>query len=174
MPKLKIFFNQKPLHRERQADTAKFAAKFFDVISPLKQAVNNLTTHKKQEKSLVLKTITFLIANIPIINLRKMSSLSEKADIIYTWGDIPLFPKKPYMVELDNPYVLTLYNAFAFRLYRPIIKRLLMSPKCHRIVCISDACRKSLIRELGNELASKTFVLYPRIREESLARRDNS
>lgn len=165
MSKLKVFFNQKPLHRERQADTAKFATKFFEVISPLKQNVDNLKTLQTQKRSVVLKIITYLIGKIPIINLRRISHFSGDADYIYTWWDIPLFSKKPFIIELDNPYILTLYNAFAFKLYKPIIKKLLLSKKCKKIACISEACRKSFIEEMWGEFEDKTVVLYPRIRD---------
>lgn len=174
MSKLKIFFNQKPLHRERQADTAEFASGFFEVISPLTKKVDNLKTLQTQNRSVVLKIITYLISKIPLINLRRISYLSEDADYIYTWGDIPLFPKKPFVIELDNPYVLTFYNAFAFKLYKPLIKRLLLSKKCKKIVCISEACQKSFIEEMWGEFEDKAVVLYPRIRDWVIKSRNDT
>lgn len=158
-----IYFNQKIFHRERQADTVKYAAKFFKVISPLKKEVDNLKTFN--EVPLYMKIITWLVTKIPIINIRKMNNISKKADYIYTRWDIPLFPKKPFVIELDNPYILTFYNYFAFKLYKPIIKWLLRSKKCKKIVCISEACRQTFLKEMGKWFEDKTTVLYPRIKD---------
>ena len=158
-----IYFNQKIFHRERQADTVKYAAKFFKVISPLKKEVDNLKTFN--EVPLYMKIITWLVTKIPIINIRKMNNISKKADYIYTRWDIPLFPQKPFIIELDNPYVLTFYNYFAFKLFKPIIKRFLQSKKCMKIVCISEACKKVFLDEMGRKFEHKTTVLYPRMRD---------
>lgn len=163
MYKKTIYFNQKSLHRERQADTAKYAADFFDVISPLKKQVDNIKTFNKVP--LYFKIIAWLVAKIPMINLRKISKAAENADYIYTRWDIPLFPKKPFVIELDNPYILTFYNYFAFKLYKPIIKWLLNSKKCKKIVCISEACRQTFLKEMGKWFEDKTVVLYPRMKD---------
>lgn len=166
MNKKTIYFNQKPFHRERQADTTKYAADFFNILSPLKKEVDNLKTFNKTP--LYIKIIIWLVDKIPMINIRKMSNLSKKADYIYTRGDIPLFTKKPFIIELDNPYVLTFYNYFAFKLFKPIIKFFLGSKKCKKIVCISEACKKTFLEEMGQKFKNKTTVLYPRIKDTVL------
>lgn len=163
MHKQTIYFNQKPLHRERQADTAKYAADFFNVISPLKKQVDNIKTFNNVP--LYFKTIAWIVSKIPMINIRKIGKASENADYIYTRGDIPLFPKKPFVIELDNPYILTFYNYFWFKLYKPIIKRFLWSKKCKKIVCISEACKKTFLKEMGQKFEKKTTVLYPRMKD---------
>lgn len=166
MHKQTIYFNQKPFHRERQADTTKYAADFFNILSPLKREVDNLKTFNKPP--LYMKIIIWLVDKIPMINIRKMNKLSEKADYIYTRWDIPLFPQRPFVIELDNPYVLTFYNYFAFKLFKPIIKRFLGSKKCKKIVCISEACKKTFLEEMGQRFENKTTVLYPRIKDTTL------
>lgn len=168
-----IYFNQKSLHRERQADTAKYASEFFDVISPLKKEVDNIATFNKIP--LYMKIISWIVARIPMINLRKMPKIAGSADYIYTWWDIPLFSSKPFVVELDNPYVLTFYNYFAFKLYKPIIRRLLRSERCKKIVCISHACRETFLKEMGKSFDNKTVVLYPRMKDftQKIIRKDD-
>lgn len=85
--------------------------------------------------------------------------------IWYTWGAIPLIAGRgrqpPFVIELDNPYAITGYRVKRFRLLRPWIRRLLLADRCKKIVCLSEACRKSLLQELGKEISSKTTVLYP-------------
>ncbi len=161
MSRKKIYFNQKSLHRERQADTVKYASEFFDIISPLHQAVDNIRTFNAHP--LYMRLIAWIVSKVPTINLRKMPAIASQADYIYTRWDIPLFSNKPYIIELDNPYILTFYNYFAFKLYKPIIKYLLQSPKCKKIVCISEACKQSFLEEMGAEFSPKTVVLYPMV-----------
>lgn len=158
-----IYFNQKSLHRERQADTAKYAADFFEVISPLKKEVDNLKTFNKPP--FYMSIVIRIVSRLPMVNIRRLPKVSETADYIYTRWDIPLFPKKPFVVELDNPYVLTFYNYFAFRLFKPIIRRFLKSKKCKKIVCISEACKKTFLEEMWYSFEHKTMVLYPRMRD---------
>lgn len=168
---MKIYFNQKTFHRERQSDTVKSASIFFDVITPLKNNVDNIKTFCKQP--LYLKVISYLVNKIPLINLRRISKLSETADYIYTWWDIPLFSKKPFIIELDNPYILTFYNYFAFRIYKLILRKLLLSNRCKKIVCISEACKNTLIDEFGDKILNKTQVLYPRINNKNNINNDD-
>lgn len=161
----KIYFHQKPNHRERQTDTIKFASKYFEVFSPLKNSnSNNLII--ENNKSSLYKFIAFIVWKLPLLNIRKLPIISANADFIYTWWDIPLLSKKPFIIELDNPYVLTFYNYFAFKLYKIFIKFILLSKKCIAITCISESCRNTLISELWNEIWKKTFVLYPRLKSK--------
>lgn len=173
MQRKTIYFNQKSLHRERQADTAKYAADFFDVISPLKKQVDNIKTFNKVP--LYIKIISWIVVKVPMINLRKMPKIAQKADFIYTRWDIPLFSKKPFVVELDNPYILTFYNYFAFKLYKPVIRWFLKSKRCKKIVCISQACRQTFLKEMGRWFEEKTVVLYPRIKDihQNIYRKDD-
>lgn len=161
MEKIKVYFNQKQIHRDRQSDTVKFWSEFVEVISPLKEKIDYMKSINKPSK--LYWYISRIVNNFPFINLRKMQSISNNADFIYTWWDIPFNSRKPFIVELDNPYVLTFYNYFAFKIYKPIIRNLLKSDMCKKIVCISDACRLSFLKELWEDFWEKTLVLYPRV-----------
>lgn len=174
MKRFSVFFQQKIYHRERQKETYTIAStlcnassSIFNISSPW-----NIGIESSLKGFSWKKIIVFLLKYIPIINIRKITPSDIDTDYIYTWGDIPLFPQKRYIVELDNPYILTLYNTFAFRIYQPIIKRLLLSGKCHKIVCISEACRESLGDLLGEKVKEKAIVLYPYVQERQNLQND--
>lgn len=163
----KIYFHQKPFHRERQKNTLDFASKYFEVLSPLNFENKNIDNIKiVNKRSFLYRIISSFVWKIPLLNIRKLAKKSEEADFVYTWWDIPLFPKSPFVIELDNPYVMTFYNYFAFKLYKHIIKKLLLSKKCKAITCVSEACRNTLIKELWEEIGKKAFVLYPRLKNQ--------
>ncbi len=170
MPNKKIFFYQKVNHRERQKDTVRYSKDIVKSISSIKKDID--LTDKKNEgawkKRWIINKIEQIIVNyIPLINIKRLPPESNSADYIYTRGDIPLMSKKPYIIELDNPYILTYYNTFALRLFKPIIKRLLTSKRCHKIVCISQACQASLEKMLWKNIKKKTIVLYPRMEDNT-------
>ncbi len=155
-----VYFHQKLEHRERQKDTPRHANNIFNVISNL-----NETAAKKSPNNQSLRFKEFLtkylLSFLPLIKFTKLPDIHKNADFVYTWFAIPFNSKKPYVIELDNPYTLTYYNYWAFKLLKPIIKSILLSTKCHKIVCMSEACRLSLISELGSDIKDKACVLYP-------------
>lgn len=159
-----IFFKQKPHHRERQQDTYKIGSTLFPSFSSIKQGqtIKNTAIEKKWSGLSLAVILWRLLQLVPIINLRKVDlPKDQNIDYIYTWWDIPLFGKTRYVIEIDNPYILTLYNPIAFRIYRPIIRWLLLRERCHKIVCISEACQSLLGHLLGKEVYEKSVVVYP-------------
>jgi len=99
-----------------------------------------------------------------LLNLRKIPKIHKDADFVYTWNCVPLNSKKPFVIELENAYAVTFYNSTAFKVYKPIIKRIFLSKKCHKIVCMSKACKLSLINELGKGIEKKVVVLPPYVK----------
>lgn len=95
----------------------------------------------------------------------------QECELIYTWGKVIASPRKPpFVVELDNPYVLTLYhNVAAFRRMRPVLRRVLLSRRCAGIVCISEACRRSLEVTLGPDVSARARTVYPYVGRRPLA-----
>ena len=160
MKQLKVYFNQKKTHRERQKDTVKYAPKEIKIIGKEKVKLNNIEVFKHHNNYWRSKAVK-LITKLPLLNLRKIPAKHKKADYVYVWGLIPLNSKKPFVIELDNPYSLTFYKKFAFNLYKPIIKKILKSKKCHKIVCISEACKLKTIDLLGKDIEKKIIVQYP-------------
>lgn len=161
---LKIFFYQRPHHRQRQRETV------LNCPSPLIALAPDTIHFVKDTLAMLRPTLwrvrlkQFLLSNLfPLALRRPTGKKVDQSDLIYTWGVIPI-SKKPYIIELDNPYVLTMYQVGWFRLLRPIIRRLLSRDRCRGIVCISEACKRNTEQELGPEIGAKISVVYPFIK----------
>jgi glycosyltransferase involved in cell wall biosynthesis len=96
---------------------------------------------------------------LPLINVKRRPKDLHPGDIVYLWGGLMLSGK--FIVDLDNPWSLVGYNPSAMRLYRGIVKRFLLSERCERIYCISQACRQSLKLIFGEIVFMKAEVRYP-------------
>jgi glycosyltransferase involved in cell wall biosynthesis len=71
-----------------------------------------------------------------------------------------VFRQEPWIVEVEYAAALVGIHARHLRRFRPLARRLLLSPQCRRIVCWSEAGRRSL-NDLGAEqIGDKTDVVY--------------
>jgi len=71
-----------------------------------------------------------------------------------------VFRQEPWIVEVEYAAALVGIHARHLRRFRPLARRLLSSPQCRRIVCWSEAGRRSL-NDLGAEqIGKKTDVVY--------------
>lgn len=164
--KIVVYFHQGPGDREMQKDTVRNVPENITVLSPLKETNTDwILAHQARPKNLIgslsYASAKNVIPHLPLLHLRRISAIHQNADFVYVWNHIPLRSKKPFIVELENAYAVTFYNPTATRIYTPIIKRIFLSKKCHRVVCISNACKLSLIAELGKSIEKKLVVLPP-------------
>lgn len=97
-------------------------------------------------------------STLPLINLKRRPKGLPKDVAVYVWGGLML--SGPFLIELENPYATTGYNVRAVSLYRPIIRRLLLSPRCLQIRCWSQACREGLRALFGEDCYQKARVCY--------------
>lgn len=174
MKDIKVYFYQRSDHRDIQKDTFRNAPKGVKALSHLKEEelldnLQILTEMKRQrlKNFFVRRMLQF----IPLLNLRRMPRVHEEADFVYTWHVIPLGCRKPFILELENAYGMTFYHPFGFKVLKPLIRAILMSKKCHRVVCMSLACKQTLVHELGRELERKIVVLPP-FMEDHLPRKE--
>lgn len=174
MKRIKVYFHQKKEHRERQKDTYRYAPERIEKISPLnKNEIKKDHINIKKKNKVKILIIGLVVNYLPMINFSRLNDLHKEADFVYCWSTLPWNSKKPYIVELDNPYTLTYYNYFAFQLYKPIIRKILKSKKCHKIVCISEACKRDLIKELGDSFKNKVMVQYPYVKDKPINKNEN-
>ena len=163
---MKVYFYQRKTHRKRQRETVEHCPDEIEVIKPdeIDYIKDTVLSNRNINKKLNFKNklVKFLPLNFRILKDTKI----YEADYIYMWGCIPIVISKPYILELDNPYVICYYNLFWFKLLKPIWKRILLSDKLKHIVCISEACQKSVANELGEKVLNKTKVIYPYMAEQ--------
>jgi glycosyltransferase involved in cell wall biosynthesis len=162
-----VYFCQRPLHRARQRETVQHCPATLGVLTPQGVAFTKDTRIREQYASRARKLTTLVRGAVPLNARWIRDDRIRDADFLYTWGLVPLNPRTPFVVELDNPYVLTFYNLRWFQLLRPALRRVLLSRRCRRIVCISEACKSTLRSELGPDVADKAAVVYPYVADRT-------
>jgi glycosyltransferase involved in cell wall biosynthesis len=167
IPKIRVFFWQRSRQRERQRDTVRMCPDGIQALT-LRTAQVDETRLVAERSSKARVFLSALVRCLWPINFRWITGWSaHESEVVYSWGILPI-GRAPYILELDNPYALTWYQVRLFRLLRPLLRRFLMAERCRAIVCISAACRRNLLAELGAELAPKTRVVYPFIDDYKL------
>lgn len=170
-----VYFLQRPLHRARQRDTvAHLPDPYVAVMPPSpREAIADHAVNRRRARSLRGR-IAGAAARTPVaLNAGLVTDpAARRCRLLYTWGKLPLWPRRPrFVVELDNPYVLTLYhNVRAQRRLRPVLRRALLGRRCAGIVCISEACRRTLAATLGADVAARARVVYPFVEAGPAAR----
>lgn len=162
---VRVYFVQRPFQRERQRDTIEHLPEPFVAVGRAPgpdlpdHEVNVRGAASLRRRMAVALTRTGAPVNVGVVLDRRAAG----CDLLYTWGKLPLWPRRPrFVVELDNPYVLTLYrNVGALSRLRPVLRRALLSRRCAGLVCISGACRASTAALLGEDVADRAHVVYP-------------
>lgn len=156
-----LYFHARPHHRLRQRETVQNRPAEVLATSPRLQHYVVETKAMFRSDSLRQRLKDKGLATLFPLGLRPIRDASAKTvDAIFTWGVIPL-GRKPYVIELENPYQLCMYEVAWFRRLSPIIRRFLLAKRCLVIACISEACKRTLAAELGDQVAAKVKILYP-------------
>lgn len=161
-----VYFCQRPLHRTRQRETVDHCPPEIHALRPADVRFAVETNIRAKHFSAAGRARQLALNAVPLNARRITDPQREGADLLYTWGCIPL-NDMPYVVELDNPYVLAFYSLRRFALVKPLLRRVLLGSRCRRIVCVSEACKTTLRTELGGDVADKAAVVYPYIREQT-------
>ena len=161
---MKVFFYQRNTHRKRQQETVEYCPSEIEILRTkgIDFVKDTVLSARKRDKNLNFKS---KLARIVPLNTHWMPSNANQADYIYTWGCIPRGTRKKFVLEMDNPYCICYYNIWWFNILKPICKSVLLSDRCQSIVCISEACKKSIEIELGKGVTDKVKVVYPYITE---------
>ena len=156
---MRIFFYPHAYLRDRQLDTIR-RWPAHEVVNP---EVGNRRQGNQVARSDAVKgrIATSWKQKLPLLNIKRRPVGLDDETVVYLWGG--LVASGPFIVDLDNPYALTGYNLHAMPIWRGVIKRILLSPRCLRINCMSAACRRSLQALFGEAVATKAEVHYPQI-----------
>ena len=153
---MKIFFYPHSNLRDQQLDTIRLWPRG-DVINP--DMAEQKPWHYSKQRVFQKQSSRGWHQYIPAINIKLRPKEAPDDAIVYCYGGFISHGK--FIVEVETPYCLTGYNLWAFRLYRPILRKLLLSPHCVQIRCISRACHDTLRIELGEKVGAKAKVYYP-------------
>ena len=155
----KIFFFVKSHFRERQWDTVRNVPEGFEALYSLQEKPYGSVYTAKRGMNLFAKLKVKLLLTIPLLNIKKVPSIANQVDFIYTWGYLPLGAKKPFVIEIDNPYCFTYYNPNAFYKYKKLIKKFLN--KAYKLTFMSEASMYHFLHEFGVKFKEKSVVFYP-------------
>ena len=161
---IKVYFPGKN-HRVRRRET---------ILNPPcgVDFVPEVPIEKMGKDELVSGKIKNLISNF----LLDVSFLKKgKFDLIYSPGKI-VFGSFPWVIELDNVACLAYYNLSLLRVSKHLLGFYLRSGFCKRIVCISEASKKSVANFFRDkDIDAKCEVVYPFVKHfDDLAIKDYS
>ena len=120
-------------------------------------------------KSVAKSSFSFL--ELP--NLRYLSpKILKNVDVVHTPGYL-LVNHKPYVVEVDNPACLARYDMEIFLKRKKLITRFLSSRYCKKIICISEAAKKSMAVYFPKSVVDKCQVVYPYVKINPVKKTEN-
>lgn len=106
-----------------------------------------------------IKRLFYFIRENHLIKENKL----KKIDAIYSPGHI-VFNNKPWILEVDNVSVISYYNLFLLKIMKPVLKYYLKKNNCKKIICISDAAKKSIEHTFNDKtINKKCIIIYPYI-----------
>lgn len=155
-----LYFYPHNYLRARHLETIKYRRTFGGKKYVAKNADQfEYKTVKNVEKDKALLPIRRSIFKlIPLLNIRYYSR-GNNHSVVYCFGGLVI--NRKFIIELDNPFVLCFYNVKFFHFFRWFFKRILLSERCQKIICISEACANSCVLYFGETIRSKIEVQYP-------------
>lgn len=167
----KIFFYIKSNYRERQWDTVEVIKNECEALVPKDQHRTSYVSISKGYKKPLSKIKTFIASKLPLINFKILPPEHKEADLVYTWGAIPLNSKKPFIIEFDNPFVSTFYNYLAFTKYKKILSK--FYDKAYKLTFMSETAKNHFLSEFGKAYEHKCFINYPFAKRNYTNRKSN-
>ena len=162
MKKFRVYFHQRPHHRRRQQETVENPPPGITALQPEGLDFIEDTSAMIRGGSFLYGMKSRLLKTLLPLNLRIIrDSKATNADLIYTWGVIPIGISKFHVIDIETPYVFTLFNLRAFRILRPFLRWVLMRHSCRAIICLSKACKRSLTTELSKNCQRKGVRSIP-------------
>ncbi len=170
---IKVLYAGKSL-RQRRRETILHPPKGikYETLVPVNamKPDHKISIRKKKDSTLpLLKMIDFL--RIP--NIRFLKDV-KNIDLVHTPGQL-LLNKIPYVVEIDNPACLSFYSLKILKsaIGGTLIKSLLKSKYCKKIICISEAAKKSMISTFKDAVIKKKLaVIYPYVKPNKKMKKD--
>jgi glycosyltransferase involved in cell wall biosynthesis len=104
---------------------------------------------------------SILPVNLVRSYLGKFGKKPEGADLTYAWAHLVL-RKEPWVLDMpcEWPYILASTSGRYFSLYQSVVKKVLNSGYCRKIICRVAAIKQDFLAHFGDELESKIAVVY--------------
>lgn len=154
-----VYFYPHAYLRDRQLDTVRLWPS--DRVLNPEVAATRTGAQVGRDASLRRRLPLSWKQRLPLLNVKLRPRGLPRDAVVYLWGGVAA--TGPFIVDLDNPYSLTGYNLRAMAIYRGVLRRILSSPRCVAIRCLSGACRESLRALFGDSVWRRAEVHYPRV-----------
>jgi len=174
---IKVLYSGKKL-RVRRRDTILNPPEGVKYVTqvPVKDMPADIKLSYQKKQFSFAEKILKIIEIFQLPNVKKISDKDlEGIDLVHTPGHL-LRNDFPYVIEIDNVSCLAFYRLNILRgfLGKKIIKRFLKSKNCKKLICISEASRKSVQNEFKDEeISKKCAVVYPHATKKKRTVRKN-
>jgi glycosyltransferase involved in cell wall biosynthesis len=92
--------------------------------------------------------------------LERFKKKPSEADLTYSVGHL-VFRKEPWVVDLEFVTQLAGYNYYHFKRFRGLIERVLASEYCRKIICYTDAGKKTILLNMDSEKFGEKIAVVP-------------
>ena len=98
--------------------------------------------------------------NIAKSYLEKFRTIPENIDLTYSFEHL-IFRKEPWIVDTEYISLLVSFNVNHFDRYKGIVQRALASEYCRKIICWSEAARRTVSLNLQQDEIEQKLVTVP-------------
>lgn len=103
------------------------------------------------------KIVPVNLAKSYLGRFRKMPS---NLDLTYSFDHL-IFRKEPWVVDLEYVALLVSYNVRNFRRYKGFVQRVLESECCKKIICGTEAAKKTVLLNLNSDKLDAKIETIP-------------
>ena len=120
--------------------------------------------------SLLSAIDSFVPVNLVKANLERLKKIPPDVDLTYSY-DHMVFRKEPWVIDLEYLSLLLSYNAKHFRRYRGVVEKALGSEYCRKIICETEAAKKTVLLNLDcARFDHKLETLPPAVRKKDFTK----
>jgi glycosyltransferase involved in cell wall biosynthesis len=102
----------------------------------------------------------FVPVNLARSHLRKWDKLPPDIDLTYAFDHL-VFRKEPWVLDVEYVSLIAGYNVKHFARYKKTIERSLNSEYCRKIICGTEAAKRSLVLNLNGSTFEKKVEVVP-------------
>lgn len=140
---------------------------FYKTQSPISNMNKDHRLSNPKKKSDIGEFALKFVDLLRIPNIRYLpKKYLEGVDLVHTPGQL-ILNKVPWIVEIDNSSCVSFYRLKTLKspISGRVIRLLLKSKYCKKIICMSEAAKKSMINTFNDEkINEKLEVSYPYVR----------
>lgn len=120
----------------------------FVTLGSLQEGIVKAASKINLSYSLFLNGIDKIVpVNLAKAYLEKFRKIPKDADLTYSFDHL-IFRKEPWVVDLEYVGLLVSYDVKNFKRYRWVIQKALASDYCKKIICATEAAKKTVLLNL--------------------------